>query len=701
MTTNQISKSKLTERITALFLALIMTACSVTPVSTPSPSAPPATEAIPTPTEIALELEGEVYSTLENLPEEIIPSMELFTEMAESDGLDINELHPILWLKAAQGELSVNYALLQVATVTDLTDPDSQLGNPKPVYYIAYRDEQGQMQASYVLGKIIEKDSQGVSYVARMLSEDTFRDWQNNTQPEDGSYTVGQVVYSVPLREDISVEQARTMQTKLNSGELSSEDFMENYAEGVAFIQPGQEKQVVGIYKDKSTPELMAKPFWQELFSGVTEAQAAGLEFSSEPEPTPTPIPTLSAELTEGIEGIPDPRITNPELFDLTSQDAPIPQFVNAMEMEGIEITSEEVNNALKPQLETPNNLPPFITYRTSDGVALIMATRNLESQEWEWKKAIATEYWRAYGKYFGYGIKPRHEKYASYLNPIQFKSGLLALTGALENGGPIEGARDFLYQADQNDMAFFMHYVVEPGKYPDYVNTENVDKWLDNRLNEIAGLIKRYNNSSAPVYISINEPWHYKNPGQWNSDRNPLRDKYGDNWLTEYVNSVVQILTIEYGLKIGEDYLIVVNDDTGLTKPSKIDPIYNRLSTVAQDVYKKHQVALTERKITNLQIILGLQVGEDEVSNTIERIAVKFADLGGIILTEVNPEGSQTEVMKFLENLSGLVDSPNIHGLYIWKVVPEPDPDEVDSHPTLLLDGRGDPTVLYYQFLR
>jgi hypothetical protein len=701
MTTNQNSNHKLIEKISTLFLALVLTACSVTPVSTPSPSIPPATEAIPTATEIPIQLEGEAFSTTENLPEEIIPSIELFTEMAESDGLDIDELHPILWLKAAQGELSVNFTLLQVAIVSDLTDPDGEPGNPNPVYYIAYRDEQGQMQGGYVLGKLIEKDPQGVSYVARMLSEETFRNWQNNTQPEDGSYTVGQVVYRVPLREDISIEQARTMQAKLNSGELSTKDFMENYAEGAAFIQPGQEKQVVGIDKNKSTPELMAKPFWQELFSGVNEAQAAGLEFSSEPEPTPTPIPTLSPDLTGGIEGIPDPKISNPELFDLTSQDAPIPQFVNVMEMAGIEITPEEVNNALKPQLETPNNLPPFITYRTSDGVALIMATRNLESQEWEWKKAIATEYWRAYGKYFGYGIKPRHEKYASYLNPIQFKSGLLALTGALENGGPIEGARDFLYQADQNDMAFFMHYVVEPGKYPDYVNTENVDKWLDNRLNEIAGLIKRYNNSSAPVYISINEPWHYKNPGQWNSDRNPLRDKYGDNWLTEYVNSVVQILTIEYGLKIGEDYLIVVNDDTGLTKPSKIDPIYNRLSTVAQDVYKKHQVALTERKITNLQIILGLQVGEDEVSNTIERIAVKFADLGGIILTEVNPEGSQTEVMKFLENLSGLVDSPNIHGLYIWKVVPEPDPDEVDSHPTLLLDGRGDPTVLYYQFLR
>jgi hypothetical protein len=44
----------------------------VTPVSTPSPVAPPETEAIPTSTEIAIELEGEVYSTTEDLPEEII-----------------------------------------------------------------------------------------------------------------------------------------------------------------------------------------------------------------------------------------------------------------------------------------------------------------------------------------------------------------------------------------------------------------------------------------------------------------------------------------------------------------------------------------------------------------------------------------------------------------------------------------------------
>ncbi len=40
---------------------------------------------------------------------------------------------------------------------------------------------------------------------------------------------------------------------------------------------------------------------------------------------------------------MPDPRATNPELFDLRNPDAPIPQFVNAMKMAGIEITAEQV----------------------------------------------------------------------------------------------------------------------------------------------------------------------------------------------------------------------------------------------------------------------------------------------------------------------------------------------------------------------
>ena len=57
------------------------------------------------------------------------------------------------------------------------------------------------------------------------------------------------------------------------------------------------------------------------------------------PTATPTPIPTIQV----GDLSVPDPRATNPELFDLRNPDAPIPQFVNAMKMAGIEITAEQV----------------------------------------------------------------------------------------------------------------------------------------------------------------------------------------------------------------------------------------------------------------------------------------------------------------------------------------------------------------------
>ena len=57
------------------------------------------------------------------------------------------------------------------------------------------------------------------------------------------------------------------------------------------------------------------------------------------PTATPTPIPTIQV----GNLSMPDPRVTNPELFDLRNPDAPIPQFVNAMQARGINIEPRTV----------------------------------------------------------------------------------------------------------------------------------------------------------------------------------------------------------------------------------------------------------------------------------------------------------------------------------------------------------------------
>ncbi len=126
---------------------------------------------------------------------------------------------------------------------------------------------------------------------------------------------------------------------------------------------------------------------------------------------TPTPIPTLLPEQVGGLSGVPDPRVTNPELFDLTRRDGPIPQFVNAMKKAGIEVSPDKVLNDLqfistkadgaplldkdgKPFIVAAYNLDPNPnqTGETLEGpIPLLIATQN-ENEEWGWRRALFSD---------------------------------------------------------------------------------------------------------------------------------------------------------------------------------------------------------------------------------------------------------------------------------------------------------------------
>ena len=96
---------------------------------------------------------------------------------------------------------------------------------------------------------------------------------------------------------------------------------------------------------------------------------------------------------------MPDPRATNPELFDLRNPDAPIPQFVNAMKMAGIEITAEQVAQGITYEaLKGKNgnlfvvavysvdpNLFPQQYHVLYELVPLLIAEKR--ENEWNWRK--------------------------------------------------------------------------------------------------------------------------------------------------------------------------------------------------------------------------------------------------------------------------------------------------------------------------
>ncbi len=129
-----------------------------------------------------------------------------------------------------------------------------------------------------------------------------------------------------------------------------------------------------------------------------TETIVSATTFTSIPPTstiTPTPIPTIDIE----GQSIPDPHFTNPELFDLQNPKSPIPQFIKAMSMAGIEISPENVIQQITYQKLTQANGKPYIvglynldpdsskTGETLEGeIPLLLAFQD-NNDFWVWKK--------------------------------------------------------------------------------------------------------------------------------------------------------------------------------------------------------------------------------------------------------------------------------------------------------------------------
>jgi len=294
-------------------LAFLTSSCA-TVVDSQTTSNQPA-ETVPVPGANEPQLAMQAFEINKEYPEALQPYVDVFENMAAKDKLDLNLVNNfdfILARDAAKGT-TVEYALMPMAVVNGLTDPDNEPANQKPVYYLAYKDEQGQVIGNYVLGRLLEQDSEGnVSYVSRILADASFQDWLNNTQPADSQIDLGQIVYATALANGIDIKQARKIEQQLTGGELSSADFMKQYALGVSFIQPGQAARQVTIVNPLISGNTPAEPsiapsFWSRLF-GVQPALAAGLELeatATAPGSTPIIEPTPSAEPTPTIEPTP------------------------------------------------------------------------------------------------------------------------------------------------------------------------------------------------------------------------------------------------------------------------------------------------------------------------------------------------------------------------------------------------------------
>ncbi|MCL5429805.1 MAG: endo-1,4-beta-xylanase [Chloroflexi bacterium] len=113
------------------------------------------------------------------------------------------------------------------------------------------------------------------------------------------------------------------------------------------------------------------------------------------PTPSPeNPTPSVPTIEVDGLQ-LPDPKISNPELFDVTKQDSPIVEFANAFG-----VTPDQVGE-LTPEVKTAVDGSQFAVLTTSDlsqtadfdesGTPLMIAQQG-ENGEWGWSEATLSE---------------------------------------------------------------------------------------------------------------------------------------------------------------------------------------------------------------------------------------------------------------------------------------------------------------------
>lgn len=437
---------------------------------------------------------------------------------------------------------------------------------------------------------------------------------------------------------------------------------------------------------------------------------------------TVTPAPSATAVF-------PTKTLTPAQAFaqwsNISSPDAKLLQSTKTAYAKAMGIDVSGIHTATQIVQQPNGTFAKIIDQQT--GVALLISST--DEKGYTWQEATPGNYWAAYGKHIGPMMNGDEWKYSTNKQlALKYFSdgGILGILGQVRPGPDIEERRPvqataYLQAAKQARMAFVFNYVVEPGKFPKGSSAENVDQWLNRRLSEISDVIIQ-NKPSLPVYIQFNEATGDGNG--WNKDNNPLKDKYGDKWLGEYLYQAL-LIPMNKGLIPNKDFVSFVNENKMFSKTSQ-QFVHDKLSEARMYAFQKLMTDpdisaklkdLGINRAEEVNVVLGTETYvnldnrpsngivfiSDPTIDQIDTLANLFGDLGGIVMSEVSPQGSDEQKRVFLEKLTKtLINNPNARGALLWNTFnnPEDTGDAYMQSPTLLFNPDGTPTKLYYALL-
>lgn len=317
------------------------------------------------------------------------------------------------------------------------------------------------------------------------------------------------------------------------------------------------------------------------------------------PTITLTPIPTINVE----GQAIPDPRFSNPELFNLCEANAPIPQIVHALNIAGVGVTVQSINENLTYKLIQAKNGDVDVILLTTDlpetpynegNIPLLIYHPNPESSEYLWTRA--------------------------YLKDL----------GGLHNillGTVIDGFERLI---DINPQLFEDNFnmVTMPISYVD-LSINDMDKQIDYRLSEISGKkleeIMWFHLGDIPVqnqtFQTMEEAVTYTN-----NEIDQIIEKYGEsitiadifNEVNDYNGNPVSQLW----KKFGDEFILEVYQHVREILPGRkiiINDSFNYSKTIEGSTYSYTLEYANLLKSNGLIDAVGMEMHQAQSSWAVE----------------------------------------------------------------------------------
>jgi len=417
---------------------------------------------------------------------------------------------------------------------------------------------------------------------------------------------------------------------------------------------------------------------------------------------------------------VPDPRATNPELFDLQNPKAPIPQFVNAMNMGGINLTPEQVANRItyEEHKDKDGNLfavgiynldsDPSKTGEILEGSIPLFITQKNESGEWLWKNDQKYLLDKS-NLYLGVSVEDRTHNELDIIK-TSFNMAFVGYDTNWNNTEPTEGQIIYDYKyahADRNvKWAVNNSLRVSAGPlffvdtYPRWIKDGNFTKDQLEQIivRRITTLMEHYKDQ-IEVWTVLNEYF----PNQWSGvPYDVIQNKVGYDRYLELVYTTAQT--------VNPDAILIYNAGRNHTQSE---------SDRTNGINYQHTIE-TIKKLKNMGIknlAVGLQMHIDAKNPPSKETLIKTMISYGVpvYITELdvnlenidpkNPNRLIIQADIYKEILEAAIESGVCDSITIFQILDkyswlETDSGKINADPTPFNDS-GNPKPAYYAILQ